>query len=157
MTKFIAVVAYDQKYGIAKDGSVPWSLPSDTWLYQQLVSGAVVVHSRKVFAQQPNKKLLLKRQIILTGKERMEQETAHSLENLLEATKDEPLVYVCGGQDVYQTLLPYISTVIATEIAQNFNCDRFFFTEHKNWHKKEIATLNTSPDQPSATLVVYNR
>ena len=157
MTTFIAVVAYDSQFGIAKDGKIPWSIPADRWFYKQLVADGVVVHSSK-FSVIGAGFVPPRRQIVLSqSNEQADSEVYSSKAAAIKAVANEKLVYVLGGGQIYQLFSMEISKVIATEVQAKFDCDTFFPSFHVNWHTQKIAQLSTMNGELSAQLLVYNR
>lgn len=128
--------------GIGKDGSIPWSIPSDMRRFRYLTSHpgpAAIVMGRATFESLPGKRPLSGRtNVVVSGTMDEHQEgivVVRSFEDALAFVRSNSFanVHVIGGQLLYQQALvhPDCHRVYLTEIEDlsgkgPVECDRFF-------------------------------
>lgn len=123
--EYTAIVAYDSSRGIAKDNLIPWDLPLDRDFFRQVTDGLPVIFGRKTLDMVPGREL--SNRIILELRSRSINNNQFSnLDDLLHFCQDYSDVVVGGGSEVYNLMLPFCNTIIATELKAEFNCDKFF-------------------------------
>jgi dihydrofolate reductase len=133
----IAIAAVDNDWGIGRDGSLPWRLPGDLAFFKRQTMGGVVVMGRRTFeslgfggAPSP---LPGRTNVVLTRNEDYAPDgvtVAHSVRELLDITNRaehrDGGVYVCGGAEIYRTLMPYTEICLITRVDASFGADAFF-------------------------------
>lgn len=127
-----AIVAVDKNWAIGKGNDLLVKIPSDQKFFRQETSGHVVVMGRKTLESFPGGMPLKNRtNIVLTRKQNYDGKGAlvvHSLEELLEELKkyaDED-IYVVGGGQIYELLLPYCNLIHVTKINFVYEADTYF-------------------------------
>lgn len=127
-----AIVAVDKNWAIGKGNDLLVKIPSDQKFFRQETSGHVVVMGRKTLESFPGGMPLKNRtNIVLTKKQNYDGKGAlvvHSLEELLEELKkyaDED-IYVVGGGQIYELLLPYCNLIHVTKINFAYEADTYF-------------------------------
>ncbi len=127
-----AIVAVDKNWAIGKGNDLLVKIPSDQKFFRQETSGHVVVMGRKTLESFPGGMPLKNRtNIVLTRKQNYDGKGAlvvHSLEELLEELKkyaDED-IYVVGGGQIYELLLPYCNLIHVTKINFAYEADTYF-------------------------------
>lgn len=127
-----AIVAVDKNWAIGKGSDLLVKIPSDQKFFRQETSGHVVVMGRKTLESFPGGMPLKNRtNIVLTRKQNYDGKGAlvvHSLEELLEELKkyaDED-IYVVGGGQIYELLLPYCNLIHVTKINFAYEADTYF-------------------------------
>ena len=155
-----AIVAVDQNWGIGRDGDLLCHLKGDMKFFREHTTGNICIMGRKTLDSMPGGKPLPKRTSwILTRNFAVTPESIlpdgtddpdalrvfYSEEELLDAvrerewqdrqTKDARTIYVCGGGQIYQELLPYCEEVLVTKIEKSFPADRHFpnLDENADW------------------------
>lgn len=127
----IAIVAVSENWGIGKNGSLLFSLPTDMRRFRTLTSYMTVIMGRKTLDSLPGGKPLPKRRnIVLTSRtEPIEGvEIANSIEDVLALVANDPAeeIYVMGGGQVYAALLPHCEKVLLTKVYASPEADAFF-------------------------------
>ncbi len=123
------IVAVSKNLAIGKDNDLLFYLPSDLKRFKRITSGHTIVMGRKTFQSLPNGALPNRRNIVITKSDDMlfeGCEVYHSIEEVLEAVKDESEVFVIGGGEIYRHFYPIASKLYLTMVHQNFEGDTFF-------------------------------
>ncbi len=123
--EYTAVVAYDSARGIAKAGKIPWDLPLDRDFFRQVTDGLPVIVGRKTLDTILGRKLNDRTILELTTHSNSSNQF-NNLDDLLHFCQSYSDAIVAGGSEVYNLMLPFCNTVIATELKTEFNCDKFF-------------------------------
>lgn len=159
-----AIVAVDRSWGIGNKGSLLVSIPGDHKMFRQETMGKTLIYGRKTLETFPMARPLDKRRnLILSANPNYKvdgAEVVHSVEELLELTKDEDpdSLMVIGGASVYRQLLPYCSTVHVTRIDYDYEADAFFpnLDQDPDWEVTAEGEEQTYFDIPY-TFVKYER
>lgn len=126
------VVTVDENWAIGKKGSRLLQIPSDQRNFQKLTTGKTVVLGRKTQQDLPQGiPYHYCRNIILSKNPTYHikgGEVVHSLEEFWEFLKDTPEreIYICGGNSVYEQLLPYCDTAYVTMVEKSYEADEHF-------------------------------
>lgn len=132
-----AIVTYYQGWGIGKDGTQPIVIPEDRKRFKEMTEGGTIIVGRRTLEDFPEGKPLPGREnIVLSHQQDLKIEgatVAHSLEEVLELVKDKPKVFVVGGAQVYDTLVPYCERVYLTKIFARPGCDVYFENLDENF------------------------
>ena len=116
----IGIVAVDRNGAIGKGGKLPWHYSADMKFFKETTTGNAVVMGRKTWLSL-KKPLPNRLNIVLSRQSEIEpQESVVVLRDVesvlsLAETLDSDL-YVIGGEQVYQSFLPYIDKWIVTEV-----------------------------------------
>jgi len=154
--KLAAIVAHDPNLVIGKDGSLPWHYSEDLKYFKNTTTGHPILMGRKVFESLNEKPLPNRENIVLSKSHNYEQTpTFTSINDAFEYLKDEDLVCVSGGGEVYRQLISQIDLLFVTEIHDSYKGD-VFFPEYRDkidtvW--KEIKRN----DKQELSFVVYER
>jgi dihydrofolate reductase/thymidylate synthase len=155
MKPFSIVVAMDARYGIGKNGRLPWHLPSDLKHFKTITTetqhadkrNAVIMGRRTWESLPPGYKPLPQRiNVVLTQQENyalpMQVYKAASLNQSLElaVTQLKYLVediFVIGGGKVYEEAIlhPFCRKIYVTHIVETFGCDTFFPKELSKYRR----------------------
>ena len=131
----------DNHWAIGNQGELLVSIPEDHKFFRQITMGNVVVLGRKTLAGFPNGLPLAGRDnIILSTKPDYEVRggcVAHSKEELFEIlrTYKDREIFVIGGGQIYEMLLPYCRYAHVTKIDYDYAADTYFpnLDELDNW------------------------
>jgi dihydrofolate reductase len=125
-----SVVAVEAGGGIGFNGSMPWpSLKEDMQWFKQLTTGHVVIMGSttwKGFAKP------LTNRINVVISKNPHASADHAFVDPCDAIKSCLLLYpdrkifIIGGQALYDSTMHLISKFYVTEIADNYQCDKFF-------------------------------
>lgn len=125
------IAAVDNNWAIGHQGSLLVRIPRDQKLFREMTEGKVVVMGRKTFEALPQKQplkgrvnIILSRDMGYTVKGAV---VVHSIEGLMEelVRYDDRDVFVAGGAQVYEQLLPYCDTAYITKICFSYQADAY--------------------------------
>jgi dihydrofolate reductase len=127
----IAIVAVEKNWGIGKDGDLLVRLPKDLAFFKESTMGNITVMGRRTAESLPGGKPLPGREaVVLTRKQGYKFGDAvivQSTEELLDAVSGSGKdVYVCGGGQIYEMLLPYCDRCLITRIDADIASDTSF-------------------------------
>ena len=136
-----AIVNVDNNWAIGMGSELLNRIPADMKFFRAKTTGNVVVMGRSTFVTFPGPRALPDRvNIVLTTDESWsapDVTVCHSLDELFEELKkyDSDSVYVIGGANVYEQLLPYCDSAYVTKVDTAKPADKFFpnLDELKEW------------------------
>lgn len=126
------IVAVDENWAIGNKGDLLVRIPNDQKMFRLETTGKVVVLGRKTLDTFPQKQPLPNRtNIILSRNPEYTVKNAvvkHSLRELLDELKKYKSedIYIIGGSEVYEQLLPYCDVAHVTWIEHTYAADRYF-------------------------------
>ncbi|CAG9622004.1 dihydrofolate reductase [Sutcliffiella rhizosphaerae] len=129
------IVATDKNGLIGKDNDLPWRLPADLAYFKRITLGSTVVMGRKTF-ESIGKPLPKRRNIILSRNsyEVAGCETIHSLEEVINLSKQEDELFIIGGAKLFEDALPMTDILYLTYIDEEFEGDTYFpEVEESKW------------------------
>lgn len=134
-----AIVHVDKEWGIGKGNDMMFSLPKDMKFFRETTMGHTVVMGGNTLRSFPNGKPLKNRvNIVLSrGQVRDDCVIVRSYDELkvtMKARENED-IYVIGGGEVYQELLPYCEEVLVTKVEAIGGAEVFFpnLDEHSDF------------------------
>ena len=131
------IAAVDSKWGIGKNGGIPWYLKRDMKMFQLLTWGKTIVMGSKTFSSLPGP-LKHRRSIVLTRqhdvdvgvKDADEEEyqvvfvnSKHEADKMLKEADD---YYVIGGKEIYDMYIETADYVHLTLVSGDYGCDVHF-------------------------------
>lgn len=126
-----ALTEEDRVIGLEND--LPWHIPEDLEHFKRTTSGHALLSGRKTFEAILNQfggPLPDRRHVVLTRSasfsEHPDVETTGSIPAAMELLADEELVYVGGGQSVYEQFLPAADRLVLTLIESPYEGDTYF-------------------------------
>ena len=147
-----AILAVDSKNGLARNGKIPWKSKTDMLFFKNKTLEHTVIMGSKTLFSLPNAKPLKNRTniIITTNKEKYSNLYNHNeliffdLDQTVQFMKINPNTkfFIIGGNEIYNLLLPYCSTIWLTKIKQNYDCD-LIFDFNISTYTKEIVYQDT--------------
>lgn len=136
-TEISLIVAIDSKYGIGKNGTIPWNIKEDQKSFKDLTEKSMIVMGRNTWESLPSKPLKNRTNVVLTREFLDGAQTFVSVSSLLEfiKTTSPSRVFIIGGVEIYRAFVNHCSKVYITQIGKNFDCDTFLpigdiLTEH---------------------------
>lgn len=126
------IAAADRNWGIGKDGKLLVSIPADMKYFRSMTLGNAVIMGRKTLESFPGGRPLPGRlNIVLTSREDFQAEgvlAVHSVEEAVKTARaiEDREVFVIGGGQVYEALLPYCDTAYVTRIDYVYEADTRF-------------------------------
>ena len=123
------VVAYSSNHVIGKDNRLLWHLPDDLKRFKNLTMGHPMIMGRKTF-ESIGKPLPGRTSIIVTRDPHYRREgclVVHSVEEAIGVAFElVPEVFVIGGAQIYERVLPMVQKIYLTEVHHFFEGDTFF-------------------------------
>lgn len=137
------IVAVYSDWGIGKDGTQPIALSADRVFFRQTTRGATVIAGRRTVQDFPGQKPLPGREnVVLSGSvdEMPGFTVCHSIEQVLERTKNAPRTMVIGGGSVYKQMLPYCDKAYVTKLSCAPDSDTYFpnLDQASEWEMTQI-------------------
>jgi dihydrofolate reductase len=134
-----AIAAMTENRVIGKDNKMPWHLPADLKHFKTLTSGHPIIMGRKTF-ESIGRPLPNRTNIILT------RDSNFAADNCIVVTSpeaaitlgkecDQEEVFIIGGAEIYQQLMPAIQRIYLTIIHHEFAGDAFFPELSQEWHE----------------------
>lgn len=161
MISIIAAIGNNNVIG-AKN-SLPWRLPADLKYFKETTLGKTIVMGLKTFESVGAKPLPGRKNIILSNDENYKAPSgcaiAKSVEDLLEMTKNEKEVMICGGASIYRQFLPIADRLYLTFIHHDFEGD-VYFPEFDDNQWKEIKRTDNKADEKNPydySFVIFER
>ena len=115
---------------IGNKNALPWHLQADFKYFKETTLNKTIVMGLNTFKSIGDKPLPDRKNIILNNDVNYIAPEgcllAHSIEELLEMTKNEPEVMICGGASVYKQFLPLAQRLYLTYIHESFEGDTYF-------------------------------
>lgn len=131
MIKLIAVV--DEKFGVSKNGGIPWSFREDLKFFKTHTENRVVVMGRKTFFTIPNAPLKNRINCVVSKTLKTLENNAElfsSLEAVIEKYKNIYDIWIIGGAELYNYSLnkKMIEYALVTQVHKDFEADNFLDT-----------------------------
>lgn len=151
-----AIVSVDINWGIGYKQELLQRIPEDMKYFRKMTLGNVVVMGRETFESLPGKEPLKDRINIVLSRnpEFIDRRIVicRSLEQLLRKLKNYPLseIFVIGGQEIYNLLLPYCTEAYVTKIEKAFLADKFFVNidQDPDWQLESQSDIRYYLDVP---------
>ena len=126
-----SIVAYDNKQGIGKQGTIPWHNQEDMKYFREKTLGMTIVMGYKTYLS-IGKALKDRTNIIITrNKDKIQEKDAIILSDprqLSDLNLDPSKVFIIGGSEIYEWFFKrnLIFTSYETKIPGDYDCDRHF-------------------------------
>ena len=125
-----AIVAVSRNYGIGNDNSLLFHIPEDLKFFKAMTLNKVVVMGRKTLESLPGGKPLKDRTtVVLSSSKSIDGAiTASSKDDLFDILSkyNTDDIMICGGEQIYNLLLPLCDTSYVTKIDKEACADKFF-------------------------------
>lgn len=133
-----AILAVDINNGLAKDGRIPWKSKTDLKFFKTQTTNNVVIMGTNTLLSLPNGEPLPNRMnIIVTNNCEKYSKVYNTYQNICFVNAEQVIniikngykdktIFVIGGNQIYNLLMPYCSTVWLTKIKANYECDLIF-------------------------------
>ena len=123
------IVAMDRRGGIGVRNAMPWKIPGELKQFKALTLNHSVVMGRKTF-ESIGHPLVQRTNYVVTTNPQWQAEGVIVIRDLQaflrEHASSSDMVFVIGGAQVYQTALPFVSTMIISLVDGEYACDTFF-------------------------------
>lgn len=141
------IVAVSNNGYIGMNNKLPWHIPEDLEYFKQMTLGHKVLMGRTTWDGLPGKKKPLsgRTNIILTSDEKFNPQgknivVAHSVDEVLDALKENEDLWVIGGRKVLKQFLPIASEIYLTRIQNNASGDvKMPEIDYTVWKKKSVS------------------
>lgn len=127
-----AIIAYDDKYGIGKNGALPWEHnPADMKWFKECTTGHVVVMGRKTWESLGSKKLPNRINIVITRSkiegtpDGVYYGDIQKLIRMIKLEYPDLNTWVIGGADIYKQTLSMCDNIYTTRFSGDYQCDTF--------------------------------
>ena len=153
------VVAYGANRAIGKDNALIWNLPGDLQHFKRETLGHPIIMGRLTW-ESLGRPLPGRKNVVLTRAGQGDFTGASvydSLDAALDHLRDEPIVCIIGGAQLYAQALERTHEVVATEIHASFEADAYFPPlPEGQW--REVSRQSQPPENGLAyDFVVYER
>ncbi|MBO5363037.1 MAG: dihydrofolate reductase [Clostridia bacterium] len=126
-----AIVHADREWGIGKDGDMMFSLPLDMKFFRETTTGHTVAMGGNTLRSFPSQKPLKHRINIVISRGQVRDDcvivrTMSEFKNEIRNREKDGVVYVIGGAQIYQEMLPYCHEALVTKVDSIGGADTFF-------------------------------
>ena len=126
------IVAMARNGAIGKDNGLLWHISADLKRFKALTGGHTVLMGRRTYDSLPKKPLPNRKHLILTSdagypvpEGGLRLSGVEACKAYFAAHPDED-IFIMGGGQVYEQLLPYADSLYLTEVRADFEADTFF-------------------------------
>ena len=124
------IAALDEQNGIGRNGGLLCHLPADLKYFKEKTSGHSIIMGRKTYESLPKGALPHRTNIVITSGKAEKYPgclVARSLDEALTYAKDEELLFIIGGGQLYRASLYMADVLYITRIHHLFeDADTFF-------------------------------
>ena len=133
-----AILAVDINNGLAKEGNIPWKSKTDLNFFKAKTTNNVVIMGTNTLLSLPKGEPLQNRMnVVVTNNYEKYSKVYNTYQNicfvnaeqvidLIKTCYKDKTIFVIGGNQIYNLLIPYCSTVWLTKIKANYECDLIF-------------------------------
>lgn len=147
--KISLIVAMASNRVIGLDNKMPWHLSADLKKFKQITWGSPILMGRKTY-ESIGRPLPGRTNIIISRNPSYQQPGClvfNAIEPALAHCNDAKEVFVIGGSDFYQSMLPVADTLYLTQIHQDFPGDTFFpELNSEQWLEVAREDIDHDPD-----------
>lgn len=158
-----AIVAVCDDWGIGKNGDMLVRNREDMRSFVAHTKGHTVLMGRKTLESFPGAKPLVDRRNVVVSRDEGYRpegvETAHNLEEALALVSGDDEVWVIGGGQIYEALVPLCATAVVTKNHCTRAADTFFpnLDEDPTWHVRDIVGGGVTKSGVEFKFVTYER
>jgi dihydrofolate reductase len=138
------IVAIAQNFAIGKNNELLFHLPNDLKRFKQITTGHPVIMGRNTLLSLPKGALPNRRNIVITDnpEEKFERcEMVFSIEEAIQAVKNEEEAFVIGGGMIYRQFYPFAGKLYLTLVHRDFDADVYFpeinYSEWKEEYRED--------------------
>lgn len=148
--KISLIVAMASNRVIGLNNQMPWHLSADLKKFKKITMGSPILMGRKTY-ESIGRPLPGRTNIILSRNLKYQQDGCLVFNDLKTALKKSceraEEVFVIGGSDLYEAMLPVADAIYLTVIHKEFLGDAFFpDIDLKYWSEVEREDINDDPD-----------
>lgn len=162
MAKISVIVAVAEDGAIGRDNSLIWRLPNDLKYFKTLTLGHTIIMGSNTFRSLPSGALPGRENVVLSRSvtEIPGATVYKSIEEAVDALKEQDEVFVIGGAQIYKQVMPYADKLYVTEVAASFPDADVFFPKIDKTIWQEVSRQDNSIDEKhkyAYSFVVYER
>jgi dihydrofolate reductase len=143
------VLCMDQRGGIGRNNTLPWSIPADLARFKSLTTKGTVVMGSNTFFSLPNHKRPLpdRRSIVVSrnpNDAKFDEYRNHprlSVTTIDAAALTDESILI-GGAQLYQALFERIRILHLSVVHAVFDCDTYIYIDFSNWTVLHQETLD---------------
>lgn len=123
------IVAIAQNFAIGKNNDLLFHLPNDLKRFKEITTGHPVIMGRNTLLSLPKGALPNRRNVVITDnpEEKFERcEMVFSIEEAVNAVKDENEAFIIGGGMIYRQFYPIANKLYLTLVHKDFDADVYF-------------------------------
>lgn len=131
MKELKLIVAQDINGGIGLDNKLPWCDKEEINLFKRLTMNSMLIMGRKTYESLPKKTLKDRTIVVVTRSPEQYKDkpviAAISPQKALDVSRsisDKP-IFVCGGKQVYEALLPQVTIIYRSVFRRSYPCDTY--------------------------------
>jgi dihydrofolate reductase len=139
------IVAIAQNFAIGRNNDLLFHLSDDLKRFKKITSGYAVIMGKKTLFSLPKGPLPNRRNIVITdvpGEVFEGCDTVYSIDEAVEAVRNEKMAFVIGGGMIYRQFYPIAGKLYLTMVHQDFEADIFFpeinFNEWKELSREKL-------------------
>ncbi len=139
MPSLVAIAAMSSNRVIGREGRLPWHYPEDLQFFKRTTLGHPILMGRTTY-DSIGRPLPGRQNIVLsrTMRELDRVSVIRSLEELPRVCPDDSTVFVIGGAQVYEALLPQCTGLYLTWIRESHDGDTYFPDFEPFFELKEV-------------------
>ncbi len=120
--KISLIVAVSEDGAIGDKGNLLWHLSSDLKRFKAITTGHTIIMGRKTYDSLPNGALPNRRNIVISRqlKNLKDAEVYSDIDEALQATADEDIVYIIGGGEIYKRTFPHAEELHLTLVHKSY-------------------------------------
>lgn len=157
-SKISLIAAMSENRVIGRDGQLPWHMPADLAHFKRLTMGHHVIMGRRTF-ESMGKALPGRTNIVITRQQGWRADgvmVAHTLDEAVEASRQEDEVFVLGGAEIFRLAMPRARRIYLTLIHARIEGDTFFpEIDERLW--KLVSDERHEADQRNAHAYSFQR
>jgi len=156
------IVAVGENNAIGKDNKLIWHLSDDLKRFKSLTNGHHIIMGRKTFEGFP-KPLPNRTHIVISRQANYKVPdgviVVNSLEDALDAAKNDKQPFVIGGGEIYKQAMPLADKIELTRVHQSFEADTFFPKVDSSIWKETSNTFHDKDDhhEYSFSFLTYEK
>jgi dihydrofolate reductase len=156
----IAIVAYDHNHVIGINGKLPWRLKDDLKHFKQYTYNNIIIMGRVTY-ESIGQPLPNRTNIILTKDNNYRADGCLIYTDVATLVRDHLDAIVIGGAIIYKTLMPYIDTIIATEVDSDKNyigdIALFPYIDDSKWNDRTLYSYSANDDNQYSYIIKEKR
>lgn len=126
-----AILAHDTHWGIGKNGGLPWPKNSeDLQWFKECTTGSTIMMGRNTWESLPYKPLPNRINAIVTSQNLKGSlgcivTDMDGMISILPALQEQRDIWVIGGAQLLERMLPHIDEMLLNNVGGHYNCDTF--------------------------------